>query len=50
MNKIIVLVLFAIGSGVAATAAVPEIDPASGASALALLAGAVVLVRGRRRK
>jgi len=51
MNKIIVLVLFAIGSGVAASAvSVPEIDPASGASALALLAGAVVLVRGRRRK
>ncbi len=51
MNKIIVLMLFAIGSGVAAFATpVPEIDPASGASALALLAGAVVLVRGRRRK
>jgi hypothetical protein len=50
MNKIIALVLFAIGSGVAVNAAVPEIDPASGASALALLAGAVVLIRGRRRK
>lgn len=51
MNKIVALVFFAIGTGVAATAAVvPEIDPASGASALALLAGAVVLIRGRRRQ
>jgi hypothetical protein len=50
MNKIVALVFFAIGSSVAAMATVPEIDPASGASALALLAGAVVLVRGRRRK
>ena len=30
--------------------AVPEIDPSSGMSALALLAGAVVLIRGRRKK
>jgi len=29
---------------------VPEIDPSSGASALALIAGAVVLIRGMRRK
>jgi hypothetical protein len=28
----------------------PEIDPASGASALALLAGSVVVIRGLRRK
>ena len=28
----------------------PEIDPASAGSALALLAGAVVVFKGRRRK
>lgn len=28
---------------------VPEIDPASGANALALLAGALMIIRGRRR-
>jgi len=50
MNRIVALVLLGIGSGVAALAAVPEIDPASGASALALLAGAVVVMRGRRSK
>jgi|HubBroStandDraft_6_1064221.scaffolds.fasta_scaffold778062_3 hypothetical protein len=50
MNRILVLALFAIGTGISATASVPEIDPASGASALALLAGAVVMIRGHRRK
>lgn len=49
MNKIAALILLGIGAGVAASAAVPEIDPASGASALALLAGAIVLIRGRRK-
>jgi hypothetical protein len=29
---------------------VPEIDPSSGMSALVLLAGAVALIRGRRKK
>ena len=29
---------------------VPEIDPSSGMSAFALLAGAVALIRGRRKK
>jgi hypothetical protein len=51
MNKLIALVLLSIGAGVAAMAQpVPEIDPASGASALALLAGTIVVIRGRRRK
>lgn len=51
MNKIVALVLLGIGAGAAAMAAVvPEIDPATGASALALLAGAVVLIRGRRKQ
>jgi hypothetical protein len=30
--------------------AVPEIDPSSSLSALALIAGAVALIRGRRKK
>jgi hypothetical protein len=34
----------------ATVTSVPEIDPSSGMSALALLAGAVVLIRGRRKK
>ena len=51
LNKIAALILFGIGTGVGAMASTtPEIDPASGASALALLAGAVVVIRGTRRK
>ena len=51
MNKIVALVLLGIGVGSAALATgVPEIDPASGASALALLAGAIVVMRGRVRR
>ncbi len=49
MKKIVALVLLGIGSGIAAMAAVPEIDPASSGSAIALLAGAVLVIRGRRR-
>lgn len=48
--KIVGMMLLVIGaSGAAFALAVPEIDPGSGASALALLAGAVLVVRGRRR-
>jgi hypothetical protein len=52
MRKIVALVLLGIGSGVAAmaTVGVPEIDPGSAGSALALLAGTIVILRGRRRK
>jgi hypothetical protein len=54
MQKLIVMVLLGIGmSGmafaVATPAPVPEIDPASGMSALALLGGAVLMLRGRRK-
>ena len=51
MTKIVGMMLLVIGvAGVAgAVPAVPEIDPGSGASALALLAGAVLVVRGRRK-
>jgi hypothetical protein len=51
MNKIVALVLLGIGVSVAAMAGgTPEIDPASAASALALLSGSVLVIRGRRRK
>jgi hypothetical protein len=47
--KLTALILFVIGLQSAAFAGVPEIDPASAGSAIALLAGAVVVIRGRRR-
>ncbi len=51
MNKLSVLALLVIGSSVSLLAVpVPEIDPASGGSALALLAAAAVMIRARRRK
>jgi len=44
------LILFVIGvQSLAAASGVPEIDPASAGSAIALLAAAVVFIRGRRR-
>jgi hypothetical protein len=51
LRNILALVLLGIGvqcSGLAVLGA-PEIDPASSASAIALLAGAIVVIRGRRR-
>jgi uncharacterized protein YpuA (DUF1002 family) len=49
--KIAGTALVAVGMSSACLAvAVPEIDPASGASALALLTGALLIIRGRRRK
>ena len=52
MRKILAIALLGIGSGVAAMAALPspEIDPASAGSALAVLAGALLVIQGRRRK
>jgi len=51
MKKLTALVLFGIGVSVSAYGAtVPEIDPASGASALALLGGALVMIRSRRKQ
>jgi hypothetical protein len=51
MRKVLALFLFGIGSGVVAMAnATPEIDPASTGSAVALLAGTILIFRGRRRK
>jgi hypothetical protein len=50
--KVAGLVLLMIGVGGAAfgTVAVPEISPASAGSALALISGAVLVMRGRRKK
>ena len=52
MQKVLGLVLLGIGSAVACLAnpSVPEIDPSSAGSALALFAGALLVVRGRRAK
>jgi hypothetical protein len=55
MNKSVAMkiagaALLAIGMSGACFASVPEIDPQSGASALALFTGALLIVRGRRRK
>jgi len=45
------MILILIGAAVAAMAAIegPEIDPGSAASALALLTGAALVIRGRRK-
>jgi hypothetical protein len=49
--KIAGLALLSIGAScVCFAAATPEIDPASGANALALLTGALLVIRGRRRR
>ncbi|MGA9622909.1 MAG: hypothetical protein WBL65_03785 [Bryobacteraceae bacterium] len=50
MRRIIAMALIMVATGVAALATeTPEIDPGSAASALALLAGAALMIRGRRR-
>lgn len=51
--KLVGMFLLVIGASTLASAAIPvapEIDPASAGSALALLSGAVLVIRGRRRK
>lgn len=52
MRKLFGVVLLGLGVLTVASAAigVPEIDAASSVNALALIAGAVLVVRGRRRK
>ena len=49
MKKLASVVLFVLGASVVASAAVPEIDPGSGANALVLIAAAVIVFRGRRK-
>lgn len=51
--KTIVLVLLALGvtgSAMAVPSTVPEIDPGAAVNALALLGGALLVIRGRRRR
>jgi hypothetical protein len=51
VKRLLTLSLLTIGASVAAFGAqVPEIDPATGGSALALLAGAALVIRGRFKK
>jgi len=44
------LLLIGVGSVASAIPAAPEISPASAGSALALISGAVLVMRGRRKK
>jgi hypothetical protein len=44
------VLMFAAVSTALTASVVPEIDPATGGSALALIAGAMLVVRGRRKK
>jgi hypothetical protein len=49
-TKVLSLVLLGVGvQAMAFGTPVPEIDPGSAASAVAILAGAIVVYRGRRR-
>jgi hypothetical protein len=49
--KTITIVLLALGvTGAAMASAIPEIDPGAGVNALALLGGALLVIRGRRRR
>jgi hypothetical protein len=45
-----VLLLIGMGSAAFASSSVPEISPASAGSAIALISGAVLVMRGRRKK
>ena len=49
LRTLATLALLCLGASVVASAAVPEIDPGSGANALALIAAAVIVFRGRRK-
>jgi hypothetical protein len=49
--KLLGTILLMIGmSGMAMASVVPEIDPGSGLSALALLSGALLVIRGSRKR
>ena len=50
MYKVLGMALLVIGCAGTALASVPEIDPGSAVSALALVSGALLVIRGRRRK
>ena len=49
--KLVGMFLLLVGvSGAALASAVPEIDPGSSVSALALLSGALLVIKSRRKK
>jgi hypothetical protein len=51
VRKSLSVIIFALGASTAALAAtVPEVDPGTGASALTLLAGAILLFRSKVSK
>jgi|HubBroStandDraft_6_1064221.scaffolds.fasta_scaffold9172129_1 hypothetical protein len=50
MRTVIAVMLLILGTSTALMASVPEIDPTSATSAVALLAGAALVIRGRRKK
>jgi hypothetical protein len=52
MNRLIALTLLVAGCSIALPAGsiAPEIDPASGANALALIAGGLMILRARRKR
>ncbi len=51
MNKVAGFIVLLTGvCSVCAAAAVPEIDPASGMSAIAVIAGGLLVIRGRRKQ
>jgi hypothetical protein len=50
MQKVLGIMLLVIGASAFAMGAVPEISAGSAGSAVALLSGALLVVRGRRKK
>ena len=50
MRTLIAVALMILGTSTALMAAVPEIDPTTATSAVVLLAGAALVIRGRRKK
>ena len=53
MQKLLGLTLLMIGASIsclAGDAPVPELDPAAGGAAIALVAGGLLVIRGRRKK
>jgi len=53
MRKFIAVMLLVLGTSTVSMAGihvVPEIDPTTGVAAVALIAGAALIIRGRRKK
>lgn len=50
LSAVALLVIGTAAAGLAVGPSLPEIDPATGVSALAALAGGLVILRGRRRR